>query len=233
MDTKTVDRESEPVIELLSERVRNIVGSIPPVILCYGNVVIGGILILIFAILAFLPYREMVPVDVKLDDNTLQTLVRSDVEGIFVMDSIPAYVEVNEVIGLIRTAQKIHLIYSPVAGKLIMNITFGDSIEVGQILFLIVSAKDKVFGISEIAKSDVGKIREGDKVIIEDLAGNKYYGVVDGDVYSRVKENREILFIKIRFDNKLIKIFPGVIYSGKIVLSDISILHKIIRSIGI
>ena len=86
-------------IELRSEKVRNIVGKIPPAIDRYGIMVIGLILIVIFAVALMIPYKQTITFDVTfnpsmstnvgnayVDNHTSQflktgTLVTIDVNG--------------------------------------------------------------------------------------------------------------------------------------------------------
>ena len=56
-------------VELRSERVRNIIGRIPSVLVRYGTLVIGLALSALFAVSAFIPYRETVPVKISVESD--------------------------------------------------------------------------------------------------------------------------------------------------------------------
>ena len=51
------EKKPERNFELRSEKVRSIVGQIPSVLVCYGITAIGVVLICLFAIAYFLPYK--------------------------------------------------------------------------------------------------------------------------------------------------------------------------------
>ena len=54
-------------IELRSEKVRNIIGKIPPVLIRYGTIIIGLALLTLFVVSAFIPYRETIPVVISVE----------------------------------------------------------------------------------------------------------------------------------------------------------------------
>ena len=70
-------------IELRSEKVRNIVGKIPPAVDRYGITIIGLVLVVVVAVSMLVPYKETVSFSVKFDP------VRSKTEGV-------AYVEARQ-----------------------------------------------------------------------------------------------------------------------------------------
>ena len=53
-------------VELRSEKVRNIIGKIPSVLVRYGTVIIGLALLTLFVVSAFIPYRETVSVKISI-----------------------------------------------------------------------------------------------------------------------------------------------------------------------
>ena len=57
------------IIELRSEKVRNIIGVIPPVLLRYGITIIGLSLLSLIGISAFIPYQYSVGVNIKITHN--------------------------------------------------------------------------------------------------------------------------------------------------------------------
>jgi len=54
-------------IELRSEKVRNIIGQVPPVLLRHGILIICFSLLMLFLISTFLPFKETIPVLVKIE----------------------------------------------------------------------------------------------------------------------------------------------------------------------
>ncbi|BAR48833.1 hypothetical protein TFKS16_0817 [Tannerella forsythia KS16] len=61
--------EERKPIELRSEKVRNIIGQIPPVLLRYGTVIIGVTLAALCMLSMYIPYRETVPVHIVIEQS--------------------------------------------------------------------------------------------------------------------------------------------------------------------
>ena len=68
-------------IELRSEKVRNIVGKIPPAVDRYGIAVIGLVLMAIVGVSMLIPYKETVIFDVRFDPTQTKT------EGVATMEA--------------------------------------------------------------------------------------------------------------------------------------------------
>lgn len=68
-------------IELRSEKVRNIVGKIPPAVDCYGITVIGLVLVVAVVVSMLIPYKETVSFGVRFDPTQTKT------EGIATMEA--------------------------------------------------------------------------------------------------------------------------------------------------
>lgn len=61
-------------IELRSEKVRNIIGQVPPVLLRYGIMIIGTSLLVLIGISAFIPYQPGIAIEINVtqtDDGEL------------------------------------------------------------------------------------------------------------------------------------------------------------------
>jgi len=61
-------KEERP-IELRSEKVRNIIGRTPSVLIRYGTMIIGAALLMLCAVSAFIPYQETVPVTITIQQT--------------------------------------------------------------------------------------------------------------------------------------------------------------------
>ena len=63
--------EQEKKIELRSEKVRNIIGRMPPVLVRYGTVMIVAALLVLMGIAAFVPYQPKISIEVTvMQDET-------------------------------------------------------------------------------------------------------------------------------------------------------------------
>jgi hypothetical protein len=56
--------EQQKDIELRSEKVRNIIGQVPPVLLRYGIAIIGLSLLILVGVSAFIPYQPSIDVEI-------------------------------------------------------------------------------------------------------------------------------------------------------------------------
>ncbi len=66
-------------LELRSEKVRNIIGQVPPVLLRYGIMIMGGALLILVGVSAFIPYQPGIDVEITVtqsDNGTLQYSTR-------------------------------------------------------------------------------------------------------------------------------------------------------------
>ncbi|WP_418893129.1 hypothetical protein [Limibacterium fermenti] len=71
--------ERQKHIELRSEKVRNIIGQVPPVLLRYGIAIIGLSLLVLVGVSAFIPYQPSISVEITVtqtDDSILHYSAR-------------------------------------------------------------------------------------------------------------------------------------------------------------
>lgn len=59
-----MEQEQEKKIELRSEKVRNIIGRMPPVLVRYGTVMIVAALLVLAGIAAFVPYQPKISIEI-------------------------------------------------------------------------------------------------------------------------------------------------------------------------
>lgn len=62
-----MDNNLDRNIELRSEKVRNVIGQIPPVLLRYGTMIICIALVVMILLAAVIPYEEVLPIEVKIE----------------------------------------------------------------------------------------------------------------------------------------------------------------------
>lgn len=67
-------REIKNPIELRSEKVRNIIGKVPPVLLRYGIMIIGVALLVLVGISAFIPYQPTFDTQITANQDALGKL---------------------------------------------------------------------------------------------------------------------------------------------------------------
>ena len=76
---KHTNKMEKRQVELRSEKVRNIIGQVPPVLLRYGIMIIGCAIIVLVGVSAFIPYQPAINVEIRVtqsDNGTLQYSTR-------------------------------------------------------------------------------------------------------------------------------------------------------------
>lgn len=151
-------------IELRSEKVRNIIGRIPSVLVRYGTVFIGLALLAVVVVSAFVPYRETVPVKITVEKTN---------RGLY--------------------------------------------------------------GKAVVSKSELVKLRLGNKVAINDQLLGYMEAVVAEILPEPLPEDGFMREITVNFTEQPVQksIRPGDVMEGQIVLSDMPVLKKFLQSLGI
>jgi hypothetical protein len=212
--------EEKKNIELRSEKVRNIIGQIPSVWIRYGTLMIGVALLVLLFISAFIPYRETIPVRIRVKTIPQAEYVRADKNTFVVINGWRDSIETNS--------------EEAFRGEIILNAKDGDYVERGDTLFAVLLEQAQVYGTAEIAATSLAKIKEGNKVLIDDAAMGSLQGQVSEIHPLPLSSNPSLRKIRIVFDEKTRweKLIPESELQGKIVLSDVSLLTKFLQSIG-
>lgn len=66
--------QEERQIELRSEKVRNLIGQIPPLLIRYGTLMIGIALLVMVGVSAFIPYQQSVEAEIYVTQGNTSTL---------------------------------------------------------------------------------------------------------------------------------------------------------------
>ncbi|PLB86550.1 hypothetical protein C0T31_04695 [Dysgonamonadaceae bacterium] len=212
--------EEKKNIELRSEKVRNIIGQIPSVWIRYGTLMIGVALLVLLFISAFIPYRETIPVRIRVKTIPQAEYVRADKNTFVVINGWRDSIETNS--------------EEAFRGEIILNAKDGDYVERGDTLFAVLPEQAQVYGTAEIAAVSLAKIEEGDKVLIDDAVAGSIQGRVSEIRPLPLSSNPSLRKIRIAFDEKTRweKLIPESELQGKIVLSDVPLLTKFLQSIG-
>jgi len=213
--------EEKKNIELRSEKVKNIIGQIPSVWIRYGTLMIGMALLILLLISAFIPYRETVPVRIRVKTIPQAEYVRADKNTFVLINGWHDSIETNS--------------EEAFRGEIILNAKDGDYVERGDTLFAVLPKQAQVYGTAEIAVASLAKIKEGDKVLIDDAVAGSLQGQVSEILLLPLSSNPSLRKIRIAFDEKTRwkKLIPKSELQGKIVLSDVSLLTKFLQSIGL
>ncbi|MEN6618853.1 MAG: HlyD family secretion protein [Rikenellaceae bacterium] len=219
-----MEDNNKKYIELRSEKVRNIIGQVPPVLLRYGTIIISVVLLLLVIIAAFVPYRKSISINVTIHSTPQSILIKSDRNGILFQDSIPQNVNKGDIITFIATGDSLIPIYSPISGKIIVNVWNRDSVRNGDLLFAIIPDNlIRYYGTVEVSNENFSKITEGNKVIIKDMSGNNINGRVATKRFQK---------LRIEFDKESLSetTIPETELSGIVILSDVPFLKRILKN---
>ena len=221
----------EKSIELRSEKVRNIIGQIPSALVRSGTLIICIVLMILFVISTFVPYRETISVQIELKTYPQVHFIHSSETGFFLSDSIPSTIQVGSTIGHIMGGSFAEKIISPITGNVIMNINDEDSIDKGELLCVIIPENHICYGIAEIMMEDYNKVKQGSKVIMTLGEGGTINGLVEKKY--PLSDNQYSYKVRIKFEeDKEEKKLINTIHNAKIILNDVSILNKFASSIG-
>ncbi|MBP1615269.1 MAG: hypothetical protein H6Q13_2717 [Bacteroidetes bacterium] len=219
--------------ELRSEKVRNIIGQVPSVLIRNGTLIICVVLVVMLTISVFVPYREIIPIQIKVETSPKACFVHATVNGFFVSDSVPTSINADSIIGHIINEDFIEKIISPIKGDVLMNINNEEQINKGELLCAIIPKNHTCYGIAEISAEDYYKIKEGNKILMtldKDIA---IEGIVEQ--ISSLSPNKNRHKVKINFEKNTLqeKLIVGTIHKGKVILYDMPILKKLFSSVGI
>ncbi len=218
-------QHSERSIELRSEKVRNIVGQIPPLLIRQGVLIIGLTLLVLFIISSFVPYKKTIPVEITIYKTPQIEKITALNDGVLLLDSILQEAEANQVIGNLLFNDTILPIKSKTKGKIIWNLQNNDSVRKNTLLCVVIPLQNKaIYGECRVDSSQKAMLRKGQKILLSDSQGRTFNGEIS-EIYPILLNNKEL---KIRI--KLDKIQTDEIYlNGQIILREDSLLEYFYR----
>jgi hypothetical protein len=220
-------------IELRSEKVRSIVGQVPPLLLRYGIVVISLVIILVLVLAYTVPYPQYISTPAKIYCNPPYTTLLAPQDGIIHIDDAKSLVkqEAKDSIFQFILPEKSRIMYE--VGNL-NNVKKGDVVYVA-----IPDSINKIYGISFISSDNISKIKTGQKVNFKPDANLSINQLMEGYV-SRIyplkidsnndKKGSYKVEITINFESLNPKDYvSGIEGEFNILISDEPILRRMIR----
>ncbi|MEG0889982.1 MAG: hypothetical protein RSH25_16070 [Bacteroides sp.] len=219
-------------IELRSEKVRNIIGQVPSALVRSGTLIICIVLVILFVISIFVPYRETISVQVEIKTYPEAHFIHSSEAGFFLSDSILATIHTGSTIGYIIGKSSTKKIISPITGDILMNTNNQAYIDKGGLLCMIIPKNHICYGITEIAIEDYDKVKQGNRIIMTLGKGSTINGVIEKRY--PLSDNQYSHKVKIKFEKDTLedKLAISTIKNAKIILNDVSILKKFVSSVG-
>jgi hypothetical protein len=179
-------KEKHRDIELRSEKVRNIIGQIPPFLVRSGMGVIAVVVALALAVCYFIPYYETVEGNIEILSVPESVIYVSSTQGSVHLktDQNELTVKRGDTIGCIQSADSVIRLTADISGILSLNVKQDEQIVAGETLYAI--APDSISGVYGrvlLSYDQKAKIQVGQQVRIE-LSGfpSKEYGILSGVV---------------------------------------------------
>jgi hypothetical protein len=235
--------ETKNDIELRSEKVRNIVGQIPNVLLRKGITLISLVIIGVITGLYFIPYPETLTMFVCLYSSPESEIIKAPENGFIELMEPPKNVQERHVLALLKEANgSIVSINSQSRGLLLTNCRDKSYANKGDILFSIVPENIQcIYGIIFISQEKINRIKLGQNVKIELMdSPSKNYGLIDGEIskiYPILENGRDykvIVHLKDGFkstNNCKFNYTPLMNAKASVFLSNESFLKRFINSI--
>jgi len=230
-------------IELRSEKIRNIVGKIPPALLRKGIAIITLIIIILIIAAYFIPYPEKLSFPVELQSTPQCEVIKAPETGFIIIEKQTDTVCRQQTIAFIRTNNNSTInIESLSNGRLLNNCHNESFVNKGETLFVIIpSTIENIYGLSYIPYGKIYKIQLDQKVKIAllDYPSNKY-GFILGQISKiyPILENESDYKVEISLPKGLntsnaVEINYTTFLKGEavVLLSDESFLKRFLHSI--
>lgn len=248
MPENNKDNKNIKDIELRSEKVRNIVGKVPPLLLRIGIAIISIIIILLLIAAYFLPYRKYKNVEVELFCRPgYQSIIMPEAGNVFMSTSM-IHVKQGQQICYIQTeVDSVIRYYAHFDGNVLFNTSHGDFLRKGGHIYTIIPDSIRsVYGTAYITEEDITRINTGQPVnfipisaspyIDDHLVGyiSKIYSIPSVDNRqgkALYKVEIEFLVYKPVIHNSSCPSFsPNIKGKGQILISEKPIIQRILES---
>lgn len=173
--------EKERNVELRSEKVRNIVGQVPPKLIRYGITTVGLIVVLAAVVSTIIPYRNSIPLEMSITSVPAVKVIYARVSGVLTsfLHETSEKVDSGDVIGAISGKQGNLIVHSPSEGICTFGYTGSRNVNKGDAIYAITPIKGAVYyGEGIVHKSSAQKIKQGMKAAIISENGQQRTGRV-------------------------------------------------------
>lgn len=235
------DNNKNKDIELRSEKVRNIVGKVPPLLLRVGISIVSAVIVLVLVLAYFIPCPEYKDITVCLYSDSPVHAKKSLDSGFFHTEFLTRHKNRGEQTGfLILDSDNDSILntYADISGDVYYQLDTRIRVKKGDILYVIIpDTISEIFGVCSIPGNEVGMIREGQKVSVMMEDKSLVYGFIRRiclftDTDSITHDNSCKVEISGFSDSlRMCKdkwfLLPNRNYNGKILLSDKPVLRKI------
>lgn len=229
-----------------SDDMQDIITTVPSWLLQWGITLFFGILVLIIGLAALIRYPDVIKTQLKIDSSNPPKPVTAKTSGKLIKLLITQNQTVNagQPLAWLESAldHNKSLLIAPKAGRVVFaSIVREDQVlDMNQEVFYIIPANEEFFGEMVIPQDNMGKIKEGQQVLIKLKAYPfEEYGMIGGKIKNIAEvPNKDGVFIstvdfKIKTSSDLkkpIHLKLGMMADAEIVTQDATILQRISRS---
>ncbi|MDR3286935.1 MAG: hypothetical protein LBT27_05790 [Prevotellaceae bacterium] len=212
-------------IELRSEKVRNIVGKIPPALVRYAMTIIAFVLITLLIISLIIPYRETINLSISIHSEPQAELIKADNDGIIIIDTIFDNNKKPEIIVYEQTIDTVYQLYTHKNGKIKLLVKNKQFVKKNELIGLNIPSENYcIYGLSDVNETE--KIKIGQTVNINIDNTNQTQGVIS-DIY-KLTLNTENNKYRLKIDMKNNdNIQPESILKGIVIFSEKTFFRKI------
>ncbi|GAB6123473.1 HlyD family efflux transporter periplasmic adaptor subunit [Dysgonomonas termitidis] len=220
-------------IELRSEKVRNIIGKVPSIILRIGTFIISFLIILFLSIAYLVPFPQYNKIIISLYVNPTIQIGEASRSGIITINTNKTEILLDEYVGSLKTGHDSIIVYKAMnKGEILYNCDNGDYIEKGEVIFSIIpDSIHSIYGIFYITSDQMKIIQKGQEVEI--LLDEHSFMSKISDIYPISKTNNNGTLYKAKIDfhdiSKEIKLYNDKDITGKILISKKPLLQRILN----
>jgi hypothetical protein len=247
MQENSKDNKVKKDIELRSEKVRNIVGKVPPLLLRAGITMISLIIISLLIAAYFLPYREYKNVEVELFCRPGYQSIAMPEDGNVFMTTSTMRVRQSQQICYIQTGvDSVMKFYAHFDGKVLFDASYGDFLRKGDHIYTIIpDIIESVYGIAYMTEDDISRIDTGQSVGFISIPTSPY---IDGRLVGYISKTYPVPFVNKGRSEAMYKVeieFPGYKFAandsaflsfssnikgnGQVLISDKPVLKRVLK----
>ena len=242
MPTKNINHE-DPITRHTSE-MRDIITAVPSGLLRWGTTIFFFVLLLMIGLAAFIHYPDVIKTSLVIRSTNQDGGVICKAPGklIKLLAAPGQQVKAGQPLARIMGQDsKIYVVTAPITGKLAYSSILHEeeTLVLQQDLFNVEPTNEIFFGEMIIPQSDVGKVSEGQQVLIKLISYPfEQYGILKGKIryVSGItdKENAYLAEVTVDAGNeakgKGIKLKDGMQARAEIMIRDASVLQRISRN---
>lgn len=228
-----------------TEDIQEIITKVPSWIVRWGITLFFGVLLIVLAISVLVRYPDMVKAQVRLQSSGNISSIAANTPGIITRVFVNKDQSVKSgqaVVEIRNTAdKKLYILKAPQEGVVAFSaiVQAGTAVLSNQEMVRIHPYNEQFFGVVQIAPNNIGKIKEGQDVLINLINyPSEKYGPLKGKIdYVATEPAKNGFFIaKITFNNnaaksKNIRLGNWMTGEAQVITEDVSLQSRILNSI--